>query len=463
MSLDTPTAFRSGLPTRPTGASRKGAPLALFLVSMSVIIAVWYWLASPVLLDHALINPAKKLDCVSYAPFRSGRRRGIPISSSVRRRLRKISIELAGVSKCIRTYSVENGLDKVPELASKVGLKVILGIWLGRDRGKNAALIDTALSAGQEISRSRDVRLFVGSEVLLRGEMTRRRPSRDPSARSRRASRIPVTLRRFLGFLAALPGTGRRRRLRDDPHAALLGRPSGSRRRRRRPCRSTSRRQVALGLPRQGNPDRRGRLAEQGTDARRSRCPRASIRRASFPGFSIARGGKTIASICSRPMTSRGNVSGKAPSARIGACSTAIPAHLNIAPGSADQQLSVLEAATGRRARFRCIPCSLVALAGRLRRRPSSPGLAAWLAVSISATTGGILLGLSAEQAFYENYGVGGWFNAEPVAGRGNHAALLLSPTPLMAGRALPTFLELLAPARALNPVPAWRWFWAWR
>ncbi len=40
-------------------------------------------------------------------------------------------------------YSVENGLDKY-EHASKVELQVILGVWLGRDRLKNAELIHTA-------------------------------------------------------------------------------------------------------------------------------------------------------------------------------------------------------------------------------------------------------------------------------------------------------------------------------
>ena len=98
MSLDTSAAFRSGLPTRPTGASRKGAPLALFLVSMSLILRVWYWLASPVLLDHALINPAKKLDCVSYAPFRSGQ---TPWNSNIIISLAQIAEDLnqlAGVS-----------------------------------------------------------------------------------------------------------------------------------------------------------------------------------------------------------------------------------------------------------------------------------------------------------------------------------------------------------------------------
>src|SRR4029077_1549600 len=64
-----------------------------------------------------------------------------------------------------------NGLDKVPELASKVGLKVILGVWIGRDRPKNAIVIDTAVSLAKD-HPGVVTAIIVGSEVLLRGEMT---------------------------------------------------------------------------------------------------------------------------------------------------------------------------------------------------------------------------------------------------------------------------------------------------
>ena len=45
-------------------------PLALLLISLGPIAAVWWWLATPVTLALAPIDPAAKLDCVSYAPFR---------------------------------------------------------------------------------------------------------------------------------------------------------------------------------------------------------------------------------------------------------------------------------------------------------------------------------------------------------------------------------------------------------
>src|SRR6516225_326093 len=47
-------------------------PLALLLVSLGAIAALWWWLATPIVLARAPIDPNDKLQCVSYAPFRSG-------------------------------------------------------------------------------------------------------------------------------------------------------------------------------------------------------------------------------------------------------------------------------------------------------------------------------------------------------------------------------------------------------
>src|ERR1700761_7189669 len=44
-----------------------------------------------------------------------------------------------------------------------------------------------------------------------------------------------------------------------------------------------------------------------------------------------------------------------------------------------------------------------------LRRRPWKPGLASWIAVGISATSAGALLGVASDKMLYESYGLGGW------------------------------------------------------
>jgi exo-beta-1,3-glucanase (GH17 family) len=41
--------------------------------------------------------------------------------------------QLAQITGHVRTYTVSNGLDKVPEIASRYGLTISLGIWIGPD------------------------------------------------------------------------------------------------------------------------------------------------------------------------------------------------------------------------------------------------------------------------------------------------------------------------------------------
>jgi Glycosyl hydrolases family 17 len=86
------------------------------------------------------------------------------------------------------------------------------------------------------------------------------------------------------------------------------------------------------------------------------------------------------------------------------------------------------------------------------KHRPSPPRLASWVAVAISATSGGILLGIGVDKMLLESYGLGGWL----VQGFMLMAAVtapLLSTHALMSGRALPSFLEVLGPPKALTPL----------
>src|SRR3984885_13586760 len=106
-------------------------PLALLLLSLGSIAAVWWWLATPISLARAPIDPNAKLLCVSYAPFRGEQTPLVPTTHVDGEQIAQDLAQLAKISDCVRTYSIENGLDQVPAQASKVGLKVILGIWLG--------------------------------------------------------------------------------------------------------------------------------------------------------------------------------------------------------------------------------------------------------------------------------------------------------------------------------------------
>ncbi|HEY0912489.1 MAG TPA: beta-(1-6) glucans synthase, partial [Bradyrhizobium sp.] len=146
-------------------------PLALLLISLSSIAATWWWLATPISLARAPIDPDAKLLCVSYAPFRGAQTPLVPTTHIAAEQIAQDLAQLAKISDCVRTYSIENGLDQVPGLAAKVGLKVIQGIWLGSDRLKNAAQVSTVIGLTKQYPGVISA-VVVGNEVLLRGEMT---------------------------------------------------------------------------------------------------------------------------------------------------------------------------------------------------------------------------------------------------------------------------------------------------
>src|ERR1700724_3523967 len=146
-------------------------PLALLLISLSAIAAVWWWLATPITLARAPIDPNAKLLCVSYAPFRDAQTPLLLATHIAPEQIAQDLAQLAKISDCVRTYSIENGLDQVPALAAKVGLKVIQGIWLGSNRLKNLAQISTVVRLTKEYPGVITA-VVVGNEVLLRGEMT---------------------------------------------------------------------------------------------------------------------------------------------------------------------------------------------------------------------------------------------------------------------------------------------------
>src|SRR5439155_21470626 len=114
-------------------------PLALLLISLGAIAAVWWWLATPINLARAPIDPNAKRLCVANPPFHNDQTPLVPTTQIAREQIAQDLAQLAKISDCVRTYSIENGLDQVPAEAAKVGLKVIQGIWLGSNRLKNFA------------------------------------------------------------------------------------------------------------------------------------------------------------------------------------------------------------------------------------------------------------------------------------------------------------------------------------
>lgn len=147
-----------------------GRAAGLFVLVAAAIAAAWWWLGAQVAMPPAPLALGEKLYCISYAPFR---RAQSPLDPTLRIDAGQIEDDLArlaGLTDCVRTYSTRNGLDQVPEIAARHGLKVIQGLWLGGiaefNRQDTEATIALAKRYPQVIQA-----IVVGNEVLLRGEM----------------------------------------------------------------------------------------------------------------------------------------------------------------------------------------------------------------------------------------------------------------------------------------------------
>src|SRR6266540_4777598 len=103
---------------------------ALFALAALAIAAVWAWLGAAVQMPHSPLASHEKLHCVSYAPFRAGQDPFGPDIPIDPRQIDADLVQLKQITGCVRTYSTDHGLDQIPEIASRHGMKVMQGLWL---------------------------------------------------------------------------------------------------------------------------------------------------------------------------------------------------------------------------------------------------------------------------------------------------------------------------------------------
>ena len=414
-------------------------PLALLLTSLGMIAAAWWWLATPITLARAPIDPNAKLQCVSYAPFRDAQTPLVPTTHIDAEQIAQDMAQLAKISDCVRTYSIENGLDQVPALAAKVGLKVIQGIWLSSNRIKNNSQIASAVGLAKEYPGVITA-LVVGNEVLLRGEMT----ASDLAANIRSVKAqvtIPVTYADVWEFwlrnrevyeavdfvtIHILPYWE------DIPVRAKFA-ASHVDSIRKRMAVAFPAKEILIGET--GWPSA-GRMREGALPSRTNQARVVSeiLDLAKREGFRV-----NLIEAYDQPWKRQleGTVGGYW--GLIDAAQRAV----KYPPGEAISNFPFwkLQMGSGMALSF------LVFLAGwlTLRRRPWQPRLAAWLAVGTAATISGVLLGIAADKMFYESYGVGGWLQWGTLLAAGIGSPMLCANA-AMSGKPLPTFLELLGP-----------------
>jgi glucan 1,3-beta-glucosidase len=149
--------------------------LATFIVNLAALVALAAWIAletRPVALPELHLEAGERLRCVSYAPYHEpGQTPLDPHTRIPREQIEADLTALAGLTECVRIYSVDQGLEQVPAIARALGLKVLLGAWIGAEPPRNRTQLDTAVRLANTYPDT--VRaLIVGNEVLLRREQT---------------------------------------------------------------------------------------------------------------------------------------------------------------------------------------------------------------------------------------------------------------------------------------------------
>jgi exo-beta-1,3-glucanase (GH17 family) len=415
------------------------SPLALLFVSLCTIVAAWWWIATPVRLARAPIDPAAKLECVSYAPFRGAQNPLDPTLHIDAAQIAQDLAQLAQITNCVRTYSVDNGVDQVPELAAKVGLKVIQGIWLGSDQIKNRRQIETAVNLVKTYPGV-ITSVVVGNEVLLRGEMT----SSDLASLIRSVKAqipVPVTYADVWEYWL------RYREVYDAVdfvtiHILPYWEDFPIRARYAAAHVDSIRKRMAVAFPNKeiligetGWPST-GRMREGALPSRTNQARVVSeiLELAKRDKFRV-----NLIEAYDQPWKRRleGTVGGYWGLINEG------QRELKYPPGQeiSNFPLWKLQMAAGI---VLCLMIYGVAF-WKSRRGPWSPRLSSWIAVSVSATSAGCLLGLAVDKMIFESLDVGGWLQWGLLLAAGVLAPLL-SASALMSGSSLPAFVDILGP-----------------
>lgn len=144
-------------------------PVLLAVLAVAVLgnFALWALPNRPQPLEPP---PGGKLQSVSFAPFRDGQSpltMVYPTPAQIEEDLRLLKDEVMAV----RTYTSREGLENVPPLARRYGVKVMQGSWIGPKTALNEEEVAAQIRLANEYPDVID-RVIVGNEVLLRGDRT---------------------------------------------------------------------------------------------------------------------------------------------------------------------------------------------------------------------------------------------------------------------------------------------------
>ncbi|HEY4366542.1 MAG TPA: glycosyltransferase [Steroidobacteraceae bacterium] len=161
-----------------------------FLVAATfavITIAAWAWLNKPV---EEPEWPERGVQGMAFSPFHAEQNpieRALPSAAQIDADLTLLSNDSVNA---VRTYSALDTLAEVPRLAAAHKMKVAVGAWIDTDRQTNRKEIDAAIRLAHDYSNV--IRVIVGNEVILRGDLTVAELARELD-RTRAAVEQPVS------------------------------------------------------------------------------------------------------------------------------------------------------------------------------------------------------------------------------------------------------------------------------
>ena len=101
-----------------------------------------------------------------FSPYLEGQAPGSQVSEAqIRERLARIQPH----TRWVRTFSCTDGHQHTPRIAHELGLKTLVGAWLGTDRDINQRELDAVIALAQ--AGHADI-VAIGNEVLLREDLS---------------------------------------------------------------------------------------------------------------------------------------------------------------------------------------------------------------------------------------------------------------------------------------------------
>lgn len=101
-----------------------------------------------------------------FSPYENGQKPGAQLSEEQIKRRMKI---IQSHTKWVRSFSCTEGNEMIPQIAHEMGLKTLVGAWLGKDKEINEIEINRLIQMAKD--GYVDIAV-VGNEVLYRGDLT---------------------------------------------------------------------------------------------------------------------------------------------------------------------------------------------------------------------------------------------------------------------------------------------------